>query len=180
MPKKPVCFGIKIWAAADAISKYLWNFEVYCGKHGNPCDDGMESDLDLEYGGSMAEEDLPSRTRNGLQGRNIVKDSMKDLGGRAHIVTMDNFFTSVPLYLDLLENGIMAMGTLRANRKYVPHAMYDKNITKKQSMGWMDYHMHEEEQFVVWFGRISKQCVFFPLMRSQFQKKAQSHLYIGK
>jgi hypothetical protein len=29
MPKKPVRFGIKIWAAADALSKYLWDFEVY-------------------------------------------------------------------------------------------------------------------------------------------------------
>jgi hypothetical protein len=125
---------------------------VYYGKHGNPCDDGMESDPDLEYGGSMAEEDLPSRTGNGLQGQNIVKDLMKDLGGRGHIVTTDNFFTSVPLYLDLLENGIMATGTLRANRKYVPRAMYDKNITKKQTMGWMDYRMHEEGQIccMVW------------------------------
>jgi hypothetical protein len=39
MPKKPIRFGIKIWAAIDALSKYLWNFEVYCGKHGNLHDD---------------------------------------------------------------------------------------------------------------------------------------------
>jgi hypothetical protein len=40
MPLKLVCFGIKICAVADALSKYLWNFEVYCGKYGNPHDDG--------------------------------------------------------------------------------------------------------------------------------------------
>jgi hypothetical protein len=45
-----------------------------------------------------------------------VKDLMADLGGWGHIVTTDNFFTSVPLYLDLLDKGIMATGTLRANR----------------------------------------------------------------
>jgi hypothetical protein len=28
MPKKLVRFGIKVWAATDAISKYLWNFKV--------------------------------------------------------------------------------------------------------------------------------------------------------
>jgi hypothetical protein len=37
---------------------------------------------------------------------------MKDLGGRGHIVTIDYFFTSIPLFLDLLENGIMATRTL--------------------------------------------------------------------
>ena len=46
----------------------------------------------------------------------------------------------------------MAIGTLRANRKYVPRAMYDKNITKKQTMGWMDYRMYEEGQIccMIW------------------------------
>jgi hypothetical protein len=46
MPKKPVRFGLKVWAAADALSKYLWNFEVYCRKTGNPHDDH-----DSDYGG---------------------------------------------------------------------------------------------------------------------------------
>jgi hypothetical protein len=50
MPNKLVQFGIKVWAAADVISKYLWNFEIYCGKHGNPCDEDMHSDAKLEYG----------------------------------------------------------------------------------------------------------------------------------
>ena len=66
MPKKPIRFSIKVWTAADAISKYLWNFKVYYGKHGNPCDDGMELDPDLEYGGRMAKEDLLNRIGNGL------------------------------------------------------------------------------------------------------------------
>jgi hypothetical protein len=38
----------------------------------------------------------------------------------------------------------MATGTLRANRKYVPRAMYGKAKTRKQNMGWVDYRMHEE------------------------------------
>jgi hypothetical protein len=38
LPKKLVRFGIKIWAATDVLTKYLWNFEVYCGKQGNPID----------------------------------------------------------------------------------------------------------------------------------------------
>ena len=42
MPKKPVHFGIKVWTTTDALSKYLWNFEMYCGKNGNPHDVDME------------------------------------------------------------------------------------------------------------------------------------------
>jgi hypothetical protein len=83
MPKKPVRFGIKVWAAADAISKYLWNFEVYCGKQGNPCDDDMPSDEDFESGMLMDNLGGSSSKGEGFQGRNVVKDLLKDLGGRA-------------------------------------------------------------------------------------------------
>ena len=44
MPNKPVRFGIKVWAATDALSKYLWNFDIYCGKGGNPHDVEKASD----------------------------------------------------------------------------------------------------------------------------------------
>jgi hypothetical protein len=80
----------------------------------------------------------------GFMGHNVVKDLLKDLTGRGRIVTTDNFFTSVPLYLDLLQRGIMATGTLRANRKYTPKAMFAKTITKKKEIGWVDYRMHKE------------------------------------
>ena len=81
-----------------------------------------------------------------------MKDFLKDLYGRGHIVTTDNFFTSVPLFLDLLENGIMATGTLRATRKYVPRAIFAKKITKNKHFGWIDYQMHAERKVycIVW------------------------------
>lgn len=44
MPNKPVRFGLKIWAIVDALSKYIWNFQIYCGKMGNSHDDGAESE----------------------------------------------------------------------------------------------------------------------------------------
>jgi hypothetical protein len=50
----------------------------------------------------------------------------------------------MPLFLDLLENGIMATGTLRGNQKYVLHSIFAKSITKKKDMEWIDYRMHEE------------------------------------
>jgi hypothetical protein len=46
----------------------------------------------------------------------------------------------------------MATGTLRGNRKYVPRGMFAKTITKKKTLGWIDYHMHKERQVccIVW------------------------------
>lgn len=88
----------------------------------------------------------------GLQGRNVVKELMKDLTGQGHIVTTDNFYTSVPLFVDLLQNGIMATGTLRADRKYIPKSMFAKSVTKNQKMGWLDYRMHRSRKIscAVW------------------------------
>jgi hypothetical protein len=69
---------------------------------------------------------------------------MQDLGGCGHILTTDNYFTYVPLFLDLLETGTMATGTLRGNRKYVPKYIFAKSYIKKQPIGWTDYRMHDE------------------------------------
>jgi hypothetical protein len=131
MPLKPVRFGIKVWAAADALSKYLWNFEIYCGKGGNPHDVDNESEEESDSRSSSDVDMEQSGKGEGLQGKNVVKSLLQDLGGRGHIVTTDNFFTSVPLFLDLLDSGIMATGTLRANRKYVPQTMFAKSVTRK-------------------------------------------------
>ena len=64
---------------------------------------------------------------------------LKDLYGRGHIVTTNNFFIFVFLFLDFLKNGIMATKTLRPNRKYIPRAIFAKKIMKTKHMGWIDY-----------------------------------------
>ena len=81
MPNKLVRFSIKVWVVVDVISKYLWNFEVYCGEHGNPCDEDMHSDAELEYGEMEGNNDHFVEKGHGLQGWNIVKDLMAELGG---------------------------------------------------------------------------------------------------
>ena len=58
MPKKPIRFGIKVQAATDAISKYLWNVEVYYGKAGNPHNDDVFSNEGSSQDGSF-EDDVP-------------------------------------------------------------------------------------------------------------------------
>lgn len=135
MPNKPVRFDLKVWSVVDALSKYVWNFQVYCGKFGNPHNDYSGSDCSDDDDNQGTDFPDSSGKGEGLQGRNVVKDLLADLGGKGHIVTMDNFFTSVPLFLDLQNRGIMAMGTLRANRKYVPCFLYAKEATKKKDYG---------------------------------------------
>jgi hypothetical protein len=44
---------------------------------------------------------------------------MQELIEKGHIVTTNNFFTSIPLFLDLLDSGLMAIGVLRENWKYI-------------------------------------------------------------
>jgi hypothetical protein len=149
MPKKPIRFGLKFWAAADALSKYLWDFEVYCGKGGISMT--MTVYPTLQYV-------LQRRDQGkGFSGHNIVKDLMKDLVGRGHIVTTDNYFTSVPLFLDLLESGTMATGTLRANRKYVPRAMFAKNLLRNRKLGGWTTKCTRKGKFVVRFGKTNNQ-----------------------
>jgi hypothetical protein len=33
MPKKPEKWGIKFWVLADSVSKFIYCFEIYCGKN---------------------------------------------------------------------------------------------------------------------------------------------------
>ena len=49
----------------------------------------------------------------------------------------------MPLFLDLLDNNIMASRTLKINKKYVPKVMLAKSIMKKKDLGWVDYCMHK-------------------------------------
>jgi hypothetical protein len=50
---------------------------------------------------------------------------------------MDNYFTSVPLFTDLLERDTYACGTLRVNRKYLPREFKGKkNMNPGDSCYW--------------------------------------------
>jgi hypothetical protein len=50
---------------------------------------------------------------------------------------MDNFFTSVPLFTDLLNRSTYACGTIRANRKYLPEEFKkEKKMESGQSKFW--------------------------------------------
>jgi len=94
VPKKPVKRGFKVWVRADSHNGYISDFDVYTGKKGDTAEVGL--------GGS------------------VVKRLTRDLVGKYYHIYMDNFFSSVTLYKNLLEEGIYCTGTLQANRRYFP------------------------------------------------------------
>ncbi|XP_016092566.1 piggyBac transposable element-derived protein 4-like [Sinocyclocheilus grahami] len=96
MPSKPGKYGIKIWAACDARSSYVWNLQIYTGK----AVDGK------------------SEKNQGMQ---VVLDMTDGLEG--HTITCDNFFTSYALGQELLQRKMTMIGTVRSNKPELPPAL---------------------------------------------------------
>ena len=94
IPMKPTKRGIKVWVCADPHNGYVNDFNVYTGK----------------------DSDGPTK---GLAEK-VVKALVEPLYGMNHTVYMDNYFSSVPIYMDLLQNGTYACGTFRRGRVGIP------------------------------------------------------------
>ena len=113
LPAKPTRFGIKVWERADSHNGYVCEFQVYTGKKVLP--DGTR----------LAEIGL---------GRRVVRDLTCQLMGKYYHIYMDNYFTGIPLFEQLLEDGIYACGTIRGNRKFLPALLHPKLLkTQGQS-----------------------------------------------
>lgn len=97
MPLKPVKRGIKVWVLADSHNGYFRKFEVYSGKKGDSTEKGL--------------------------GARVVKSLTSELHGKNHHVFFDNYFTSVNLLEDLLEDGLYACGTARKDRRGFPEML---------------------------------------------------------
>lgn len=108
VPLKPVRRGFKIWVRADSINGYICDFSVYTGKEGS------------------GEKDL---------GAKVVKRLAQPLSGGNYHIFFDNFFSTVKLFDDLLEDNIYACGTFRKDRKGIPQDIkavkQGKHITVK-------------------------------------------------
>ncbi len=96
MKDKPVKFGIKMWVAADAISAYCYNFEVYIGKN----NDVVNKNLGMAA--------------------KVVIGLTKPLEKKGHVIYTDNFYTSPVLADFLYSRQTYLCGTMRTNRKGYP------------------------------------------------------------
>ncbi|KAL4154020.1 hypothetical protein QTP88_001853 [Uroleucon formosanum] len=100
--------GYKVWIRGDE-SGYIYEFQIYTGKT-----DSVEITL----------------------GKRVIQDFTMNIKGKYHNVYFDNFFTSLELMEELLQDGIYACGTVQANRKELPKIqIQDKKLKKGDSEG---------------------------------------------
>ena len=163
MPKKPTKFGVKVWVWADSWAKYVLNFDVYCG-------------ASTKYGEKKKKD---SGKGVGKQGRDVVKDLVKDLHHRGHFVVVDNIFTSIPLFTSLLEVGVFARGTARADRKGLPPSLTNKVENAKHHQGWYDFRFHSSGMVccLVW---MDKKPVLLLSTHALSQSPLEKPLYVWR
>ena len=95
MPKKPDKYGLKFWLCVDVDSHYVFDAFPYVGRQ-------------------------PNEQRQTQNGAKVVLKLLKPLYGSNRNVTMDNFFTSVPLAQQLQTKNLTLIGTMRkTNQKYL-------------------------------------------------------------
>jgi len=101
IPSKPAKYGIKIWWICDAENYYPLAGQIYTGK---------------------------SSTRREInQGERVAKDLVAPYKGSGRNITMDNFFTTLPLAKHLLSWNLTIVGTLKKNKPYIPREMAPSN-----------------------------------------------------
>ncbi|KAK3892689.1 hypothetical protein Pcinc_003481 [Petrolisthes cinctipes] len=97
IPSKPAKYGIKLVLINDCKTKYLLGCKPYIGKEQTRLTAGV-----------------------GL-GHYYTKELTRPYHHTNRNVTTDNWFTSVPLVIDLLQNcGMTLVGTLKANKQELP------------------------------------------------------------
>ncbi|XP_044760276.1 piggyBac transposable element-derived protein 4-like [Coccinella septempunctata] len=96
MPAKPAKYGLKLFALVDTKTMFTLNLEIYPGVQ--PDGPYLQSNSAYDVVKRMTE---PVRNTN----RNI---------------TMDRWFTSVPLVLDLLKDKLTVIGSINSNKREIP------------------------------------------------------------
>ena len=75
------------------------------------------------YTGAMAEkEDDPTQSL----GHRVVMDLMQPFLGKGHHVYVDNYYTLIPPFLDLLHHGTYVTGTIVSNRRDFPEELKEE------------------------------------------------------
>ena len=95
MPSKTAKYGIKIFWLCDASLPYVFNAKIYVGRQP----------------GSAPEKNF---------GHNVVVNLTAPLQGSGRNVSMENFFTSVPVGRTLLQHQLTVVGTMRKCKREIP------------------------------------------------------------
>lgn len=114
MPQKPDKYGVKFWLLCEVKTKYVANIEIYLG----------------------AQE---KESRNGIPlSEDVVLRLVKPFANKGYNVCVDNFFTSLPLAVKLLEKRTTLLGTMRKNRRELNSEMVQTNNSLYDSTFFYD------------------------------------------
>ena len=126
MPNKPTKWGVKLFAACDVASSYMFDLDVYTGTA-------------IEGQGEV-----------GLT-QTVVTRVMNNYRDQHYIVFTDNYYTSPALATALKDLQCELVGTLRTNRTGVPAAIKDaKQFEKDSPRGAMRYTRSGTNVFIQW------------------------------
>ena len=100
LPLKRSRFGLKGFVVTDSATGYVLDTMIYTGKEG-----------------PAVSRDLAMR---------VVLKLVEPYVDKGYRLFVDNWYTSVPLLLELERRGILACGTVRGNRKFLPKDIVDQ------------------------------------------------------
>ena len=120
IPNKPDRYGVKLVLLNDSKSNYLVTGIPYLGKQAG------------------------NVNRGSLQlGHYFVKELIKKYHHKGRNITTDNWFSSVPLVIDMLNNcGLTYVGNLRANKSEIPPIMKEKT-SRPRNKCFLAYQGHD-------------------------------------
>lgn len=125
-PKKPPKWGFKNLVRAGA-SGYMYDFYIYSGKNEAPVERYSHLQKSAQVVAKLCEH-LPTH--------------------KHHKLFFDNWFTTLDLIQYLKKNGILAVGTIRANRTAGCPVMSNKDL-EKEGRGALDYRVDQNSGIII-------------------------------
>lgn len=150
IPSKPGKYGIKIFWITDAVNSYPLKGEIYVGKQPD----------------EITQHNFASRLVNRLSAKYVNK-------GRT--ITMDNFFTSCDLALQLLEKQTTMIGTIRSNKPELPPEFTQKQHIRSREIGSSLFCFSDELTLVSYVPKKNKNVLVLSTLHSTGEVDAKTN-----